>query len=114
MVKKGYDPFSYVLLKNGRVGQVRWAGKLPGKKGFWLGLQLMNATGKHDGTYKKKHLFRCKKNTGTFVRENRVIDTCPLDENWRKLTGETIPDFVEHKADTTSPKKRKRTSTLGK
>jgi len=88
--KHSYEPLSYALLKDGRIGQIRWSGSLRGRSGYYVGLQLMNATGKHDGTYKGNRLFRCKPQSGVFTREEKIVKIVPLNSDWRELTGEKI------------------------
>lgn len=54
-------------------GRVRYIGHLPGKVGPYLGLELENEGGKHDGIYNGFRYFQCKGYRGVFVPFDRVV-----------------------------------------
>ncbi|XP_074662193.1 uncharacterized protein LOC141914792 isoform X2 [Tubulanus polymorphus] len=54
-------------------GLVRFVGHLPGRDDTYLGLELENEDGKHDGTYNNVRYFSCKPNKGVFVTFNKVV-----------------------------------------
>jgi len=60
-------------LDDGRFGLCMYFGKtLFSKKGLWVGLQLENAEGKHNGTVHGKKYFLCREGKGVFVRPCRI------------------------------------------
>ena len=47
-------------LRDGRIGQCKFVGKINGKKGEWVGLELENEfEGKHDGMLNGIRYFKC-------------------------------------------------------
>jgi len=60
-------------LDDGRFGLCMYFGKtLFNKKGLWVGLQLENAEGKHNGSVHGKKYFLCREGRGVFVRPGRI------------------------------------------
>jgi len=60
-------------LDDGRFGLCMYFGKtLFNKRGLWVGLQLENAEGKHNGTVHGKKYFLCREGKGVFVRPCRI------------------------------------------
>jgi len=60
-------------LDDGRIGQCMFIGPTQFHKiGIWVGLQLENAEGKHNGTVKGRRYFLCRQGKGIFVRPQRV------------------------------------------
>jgi len=60
-------------LDDGRLGLCMYLGRtLFNKKGIWVGLQLENAEGKHNGTVHGRKYFLCRDGKGVFVRPNRI------------------------------------------
>merc|ERR1711971_867292 len=47
-----------IELKNGRVGIVRYVGNIHIKKGIWIGVELNEANGNHDGKIKGRRYFK--------------------------------------------------------
>lgn len=43
----------------GRNAEVRFVGKVPGMRGFWVGVQYDEKVGKNDGVLNGKRYFRC-------------------------------------------------------
>lgn len=77
--KKGEEPLkiktgqSLALLKDLRVGVVRYYDKVKFAGGTWFGLELLNAPGSHNGTVKGRRYFRAKKeNQGIFVKRPAI------------------------------------------
>ncbi|WVQ65710.1 uncharacterized protein L199_003888 [Kwoniella botswanensis] len=55
------------------VGYVRWTGSNPGfAAGKWVGVELLEAGGKNDGSVKGERYFDCQPNHGVFVRPSQV------------------------------------------
>ncbi|KAI6654254.1 Kinesin-like protein KIF13A [Oopsacas minuta] len=68
-----------VDLKAGnKVGKVRYIGTfLPAKDNeIWVGLQLHEPIGKHNGTVESKVYFKCKEKHGAFVPLSKIICVC--------------------------------------
>jgi len=60
-------------LDDERIGQCMFIGPTQFHKiGIWVGLQLENAEGKHNGTVKGRRYFLCRQGKGIFVRPQRV------------------------------------------
>ncbi|XP_064629718.1 uncharacterized protein LOC135488790 isoform X2 [Lineus longissimus] len=61
--------------QNGKIskGLVRYIGHLPGRHDTYLGLELENEAGKHDGMYNNERYFTCKPNKGVFVVFNKIV-----------------------------------------
>lgn len=61
--------------QNGKIskGLVKFVGHLPGRNDIYLGLELENEDGKHDGTYNGQRFFSCKHNKGVFVTFSKVV-----------------------------------------
>ncbi|OQS55165.1 CLIP1 [Ecytonucleospora hepatopenaei] len=58
---------------NGRFsGVVKFIGKIDGKDGIWVGLELEKPVGKNNGSYKNKKYFDCKENHGVFIRYDKI------------------------------------------
>ncbi|KAJ3104726.1 hypothetical protein HDU97_008905 [Phlyctochytrium planicorne] len=53
-------------------GTVRFVGQTDVKPGYWVGIELDEPIGKHDGTVAGKSYFTCKPKFGIMVRPNRV------------------------------------------
>jgi len=108
--KSGKSKFrinDYVLLTDGRIGQVMYEGPLSGKSGEFIGLSLRNAAGKHDGSYKGKRVFRAKAGTGVFVRRKNIEKHVSSSENWRDLLTDDNPlqpaEPVSNRTETKKP-----------
>lgn len=54
-------------------GQVKFIGHLPGKSDTYLGVELENEMGKHDGVFERTRYFQCKPNKGVFVAFSKVV-----------------------------------------
>ena len=53
-------------------GVVRFAGATSFSSGKWIGIELSEPNGKHDGTVQGVKYFTCKPNYGVFVRPSQV------------------------------------------
>ena len=56
----------------GRNAEVRFVGKVPGMRGFWVGVQYDEKVGKNDGVLNGKRYFRCPAGHGGFIRGTKV------------------------------------------
>ncbi|WVQ96736.1 hypothetical protein IAU59_003843 [Kwoniella sp. CBS 9459] len=55
------------------IGHVRWTGSNPGfAAGKWVGVELLEPSGKNDGSVKGERYFECQPNHGVFVRPSQV------------------------------------------
>ena len=73
------NDFVLVELKVGsKVAKVRYIGPFhPAKEeGTWVGLELSEPTGKHNGTVESKVYFKCKEKYGAFVPLSKIISVC--------------------------------------
>ena len=73
------NDFVLVELKVGsKVAKVRYIGPFhPAKEeGIWVGLELSEPTGKHNGTVESKVYFKCREKHGSFVPLSKVISVC--------------------------------------
>ncbi len=52
---------------------VRFAGRVSGKKGTWVGVELDGPIGKNNGSAEGKYYFNAPENHGLFVRPEAVI-----------------------------------------
>lgn len=67
---------THVLFKDGRIsrrGVVRFAGVTSFAEGWWLGVELPEATGKNDGSIQGVNYFHCKPQHGLFIRLGKVV-----------------------------------------
>jgi hypothetical protein len=61
-----------VVRKGTEAGTVRYLGTTQFALGEWVGVELDEPTGKHDGTFRNVHYFDCADGHGAFVRRNTV------------------------------------------
>ena len=61
-----------VVRKGTEAGTVRYLGTTQFALGEWVGVELDEPTGKHDGTFRDVHYFDCAEGHGAFVRRNTV------------------------------------------
>eukprot|EP01084_Bolivina_argentea_P307899 532252_1 len=57
---------------NGRLGNVRYIGNIDVKKGIWIGVELNEPTGNHNGTLKGKQYFKTAPNHATFIKHKKI------------------------------------------
>jgi len=73
-----YQVDDRVLLKDNRSGIVKFIGTVKFSKGQWYGIVLDEAfTGKNDGEVKGKRYFKCSKNSGIFVKKEKISKVLP-------------------------------------
>ncbi|KAK2718779.1 CAP-Gly domain-containing linker protein 4-like isoform X2 [Artemia franciscana] len=60
------------VLYQHEVGIIKYIGKVQFADGLWLGLEMRNERGKHDGVVKDVRYFTCKQGRGLFVRPSAV------------------------------------------
>jgi len=75
--KKVVRLFDLVILDDRRIGRVMYIGPIKLQRGEFVGLHLLNCTGKHNGTHKKRAYFDVPEKTGTFVKSSAVEDILP-------------------------------------
>uniref|UniRef100_A0A1I8IZN2 CAP-Gly domain-containing protein n=1 Tax=Macrostomum lignano TaxID=282301 RepID=A0A1I8IZN2_9PLAT len=54
-------------------GLVHFVGRLPGRTDYYVGIELDQEEGKHDGVYDGRRYFQCKPRKGVFVAFNKLI-----------------------------------------
>ncbi|KAI5168788.1 hypothetical protein PAEPH01_0421 [Pancytospora epiphaga] len=62
-----------VAIKDGFNGIVRYIGKVDGKSGEWVGIELDSPIGSNDGSYRGRQYFTCPPKCGVFVRTSRLV-----------------------------------------
>ena len=73
------NDFVSVELKVGtKVAKVRYIGPFHPSKDdeIWVGLELLEPTGKHNGTVDSKVYFKCKEKHGAFIPLSKVLSVC--------------------------------------
>lgn len=66
-----------------RRGTVRWTGRLPGKPGYWIGVELDEPVGSNDGSIDGDRFFECAAKYGCFVRGPKVdVGDFPERDLW--------------------------------
>ncbi|KAJ5899262.1 hypothetical protein N7495_004006 [Penicillium taxi] len=63
---------SVIVLTDGRQGTVRFIGSTHFAVGEWIGVELMDATGKNDGAVQGERYFDCEPGFGMFIRPTAV------------------------------------------
>lgn len=58
--------------KNQGRGRVCFIGETSFAEGKWVGLELVDVPGEHDGQVKGKRYFRCAKGRGVFVKPSEI------------------------------------------
>lgn len=70
-----------VMLKDGLAGTIRYIGKCAAAApGFFVGVELVEPKGRHDGTVKGKKLFDCQPGHGVLVRPFAVRSATHSDQ----------------------------------
>merc|ERR1712228_68468 len=91
-----------VELSGNRLGQVKYAGNINGKKGNFYGVELWKGDGKHSGTYKGREYFKCiNKGNGCFVNAKAILFILDVPNNY--------DPFIQLKNRQTAEKKKKNT-----
>jgi len=92
-----------VLLTTG-IGVVRYVGKIEGKKGQWLGLELTDGcVGDSDGTWQGRQYFKCQQNKGMFLLAKEIV---------RKLSPEELITKIIHLTEALSRARSQRHNTM--
>lgn len=73
-----YDPCpglaveDYVTMVNGGEGTIRYIGPTEFASGYWIGVELIDLTGKNDGSVAGTRYFSCSPGFGVFVRDSSI------------------------------------------
>lgn len=61
--------------QSGKISQgvVKFIGPLYGRRDIYIGIELQNEEGKHDGVFEGRRYFRSKPNKGVFVTFNKIV-----------------------------------------
>ena len=54
------------------MGTVKYVGRVDFAPGIWVGLELRNPKGRHDGIVEDKRYFSCKQKHGVLVKPKRI------------------------------------------
>merc|ERR1712129_260228 len=81
------------LKKDSNVGIVRFIGQIPGKKEIFYGIELDDANGKNNGSYKSVPYFKCAAKKGLFVKMDGILKT--NSKNNKNAPRVTIGDVVK-------------------
>eukprot|EP01083_Nonionella_stella_P140836 432752_1 len=73
-----------VELRSGKIGTVRFIGPVHFAKGNWIGVELHNASGEHDGAVRGVRYFTCPPTRGIFVKKIKSIQSnaAPIGVYW--------------------------------
>jgi len=91
-VKKVVKLYDLVILEDRRIGRVMYIGPVKLERGEFVGLHLLNCTGKNNGTYKRRTYFDAPENSSIFVKSSAVEDILPSNLD-TSLIEETKEDF---------------------
>jgi len=75
-----------VKLRGGKKGTVRYIGTVTFDDGDYVGIELHNSKGKHDGAYRGVRYFSCPLNMGLLVKQEMVIGKVKNDPSRQYLT----------------------------
>eukprot|EP01083_Nonionella_stella_P074515 202177_1 len=75
-----------IELTNGRLGTVRYVGNIEIKKGIWVGVELNDPSGNHDGALKGKRYFKTEPHHATFVKYKKIKRIIKPDKEQTKST----------------------------
>lgn len=64
----GFQTGQTVELQDGRIAKIQFTGETHFAGGYWLGVELDDASGKNDGAVQGQRYFDCKPGHGMFVR----------------------------------------------
>ena len=67
------------LLRDGRVGVVRYINATRFAPGTWIGFELDKSEGEHDGTVNNVRYFHCANMYGTFVKKSQIAQYIARD-----------------------------------
>ena len=81
-----------VACSDGRKGTIRFIGDATFAKGRWLGLELVENTGKNDGSVNGRRYFQCRPGYGIFLRPETI--QAVLDEPPRVGAEQVAPRKV--------------------
>eukprot|EP01083_Nonionella_stella_P282857 962617_1 len=73
-----------VELRSGKIGTVRFIGPVHFAKGNWIGVELHNESGEHDGAVRGVRYFTCPPTRGIFVKKIKSIQSnaAPIGVYW--------------------------------
>lgn len=97
-----------VILIDGRTGIIRWMGCLNSRtpqQDLAVGVQLDDAAGEHDGTYRGKRYFHCQEYHGTMISGTKVakylppntVDYRSTDSDAGRFTAKAPLGPIEHR-----------------
>ena len=84
------------LLRDGRVGVVRYVNATRFAPGTWIGFELDKAEGEHDGTVNNVRYFHCSDMYGTFVKKSQIAQYIARDTT-KSLSREHLKYINESK-----------------
>ncbi len=73
------------IIKDGRLGTLRWIGVLKGKKDTYYGIELDIDSGKNNGSYLGKTYFKCDEGKGVFITPLAVESVIFITLEFRNL-----------------------------
>ncbi|EGD77763.1 hypothetical protein PTSG_08852 [Salpingoeca rosetta] len=92
-----------VVVKKQYVGTVRFIGETEYSTGEWVGVELKDPVGKHDGMFRGKRYFTCAKGHGIFARPTQVVralsDTHSTDGRRTQRRSRSSPDAAAQSQD---------------
>lgn len=78
----------YVRLTDGRVGFTKYFGYIEGKRKRFVGIELIDSEGKHDGIVKGLRYFKCKPGRGIMISPKKVERVFPARTKKRHVREE--------------------------
>mmetsp|Transcript_43742 Transcript_43742/g.101010 ORF Transcript_43742/g.101010 Transcript_43742/m.101010 type:complete len:731 (-) Transcript_43742:37-2229(-) len=73
-----------VLWRGVHAGEIRFIGAVKNKDGVWVGLDLDEPVGRHNGTLDGVHYFACNANHGMLVRPRACLGMSDMPSAWQR------------------------------